>query len=226
VEKRYRNNRIQIRRIAEYPDWVNRVVAVENKPDLTASAARDLAPQLHRDVARGLADEVWVATAATGERVEPVLLEDMPVEAGVLVFDFDAADPAHVAWHPRSLGGGAGTRIVDREAGEFEYTDPEDERERRLGLAERAYGRGWRSFADTMRPDCRHFHLRRDESGRTLVPRCGALGREQTAAECAGDCPHFEPEPPTWRQGGWPIEGGPGARLKRLLDERRGRVRN
>ncbi|MFB6121357.1 MAG: DUF5787 family protein [Halobacteriaceae archaeon] len=225
VEKRRSGNRIQIKRIASYPDWAERVVAIENKPDLTASAARDLATQIQRDVARGLADEVWVATAATGERIEPVLLEDMPVEAGVLVFDFDADDPASVAWHPRSLGDAGGTRIVDREGGEFEYTDPEAERERRRGIAERAYGRGWRSFADTMRPDCRHFHLRRDETGRTLVPWCGALGREQSGAECAGDCPHFEPEPPTWRQRGWPIEGGPGTRLKTLLDERRNRVR-
>jgi len=31
---------------------------------------------MERDVALGLADEVWVATAATGERVEPILLAD------------------------------------------------------------------------------------------------------------------------------------------------------
>jgi len=230
VETRRRNNRVELRRVAPYPDWVERVVAIENKPDLTASAARDLAPQLERDVARGLADEVWIATSATGERVEPVLLEDVPVEAGVLVFDFEAADPATVAWHPRSLDAeGLGTRIVDRgdgdDRGTFEYTDPAAKRDRRLGIAERAYGRGWRTFGDAMRPDCRHFRLRRDETGRTLVPYCAAKGREPTTRECSGDCADFEPEPPRWRQRGWPIEGGPGARLRALLGARTDRAR-
>jgi hypothetical protein len=194
---------------------VNRVVAVENKPDLTASAARDLADQLRTDVDHRLADEVWVATSATGERVEPVLLEDLPVEAGVLVFDFEADDPSRVAWRPRSLRG----RAADAAA------DP-GTRDRRLGIAERAYGRGWRSFEETMRPDCRHFQLRRDETGRTLVPWCVAHGREQESAECAAGCGSFEPEPPAWRQRGWPLDGGPGNCLRRRLAARRDRLRN
>ena len=35
----------------------------------------------------------------------------------------------------------------------------------------------------------------------------------------------FEPEPPTWRAGDWPIAGGPGKGIKRLLDAQRRRQR-
>lgn len=91
------------------------------------------------------------------------------------------------------------------------------------GFAERAYERGWRSYVETMRPDCRGFELR--ESGRTALPWCAAKGKHQSAAECAGSCPQFEPEPPRWRSRGWPIEGGPGKAIQRLLADRRARQR-
>ncbi|MFC6825720.1 DUF5787 family protein [Halopelagius fulvigenes] len=227
VEKRRRGNRIEIRRIAPYPDWVRRIVAVENKPDLDASAARALSDQLERDVETGLADEVWVATTATGRRVEPALLEDVPVEVGILTMSFDPDErawaTADVEWHPSDV---------------TPADDDADRETTRLKLAERAYGKGWRSFHETMRPDCRHFELRRfggvtgrspvgcrGSLGSVLVPHCAAKGRSQTAAECAGSCPDFEPEPPAWRTRGWPIEGGPGKAIRRLLGDRRERVR-
>ena len=205
VEKRKRNGRIEIRRIAPYPDWVRRVVAIENKPDLDASAARALGDQLNHDVSRSLADEVWVATAATGDSVEPALLTDLPVEAGVLTVSVGGDVDARVEWHPSALD-----------------TDEADD-SRRLELAERAYGRGWRDYAETMRPDCRHFEL--DHVAGAFVPHCAAKGRGQTAAECSGSCPDFEPEPPAWRTRGWPIEGGPGKGISALLDRRRRRIR-
>jgi hypothetical protein len=153
----------------------------------------------------------------------------MPVEAGILAF---ADGDAEVAWHPRSLDpAGAGTRITerpsgsefDRSAASFEYVDADWKTDKRLEIAERAYERGWRSYVDTMRPDCRYFGVRRANEG--YVPYCAAKDREPTAAECSASCPEFEPEPPAWRQQGWPIEGGPGARIRRVLDERRRRRR-
>jgi hypothetical protein len=208
VETRRSGNRIEIRRIAAYPDWARRIVAVENKPDLDASAARALADQLEHDVETALADEVWVATAATDETVEPALLEDLPVEAGVLALDFGGDAPeATVAWHPATL---------DR-PGDDETAD------KRLEIVERAYGSGWRSYVETMRPDCRWFELR-DRAG-AFVPWCVAKGCHQTGAECSGSCPEFQPEPPSWRTRGWPIEGGPGKGIQRLLAERRRRRR-
>jgi len=223
IETRRRDNRIELRRNWPYPEWAHRIVAIENKPDLDRSAAAALADQLHRDVAASLADEVWVATRATGRAVEPVLLEDLPVEAGVLTLE---AGEATVEWHPRTLEG-PGTRILDRPAGgehdrsaaRFEYADPDERAATRREIAERVYGRGWRSYVETMRPDCRHFELRGSVYG--YVPHCTAKGREQTAAECSGSCPEFEPEPPAWRARGWPIEGGPGKTATRVLDRRR-----
>jgi hypothetical protein len=202
VDRRRRGNRIELRRAAPYPDWIRRLIAVENKPDLDASAARALASQVRYDVDCGLLDEVWVATRATDDPTPPVLLEEFPVEAGILAVDPSAGD-AEVLWHPSTLS--------------------TSDRERRTVVAERAYGRGWRSYVDTMRPDCRHFGLR--EVGRAFVPSCAAKGRCQTSAECSGSCPSFEPEPPAWRTRGWPIEGGPGRGLRRLLDRRRERER-
>ena len=204
VETRRRGNRIELRRIAPYPDWISRIIAVENKPDLDASAARALASQIEYDVDCGLLDEVWVATRATDDPVPSVLLEEFPVEAGVLAVGPRAGD-ADVLWHPSTLS------VSD------------DDRDRRRVIAERAYGRGWRSYVDTMRPDCRHFELR--EVGKAFVPYCAAKGRCQTGAECSGSCPAFEPEPPAWRTRGWPIEGGPGKGIRYLLDRRRERVR-
>lgn len=226
LESRRVGNRIEIRRKWAYPDWLERIVAIENKPDLDASAARVLQPQLEYDVAMALADEVWVATEMTGDAVEPALFESLPVEAGILALDPDSLQ-AEVAWYPRQLSiSKPGTQIEerpdggrqDRSAARFEYVDPSTKAQTRLAIAERAYERGWRSFVDTMRPDCRHFELRRDGQ---LLPTCRAHGRLQTAAECSGSCPKFEPEPPAWRQQGWPLEGGPGRLYKRLLDDRR-----
>jgi len=224
IETRRNGNRIEIRRRIEYPDWVRRIIAIENKPDLRASAADALADQLERDVALSLADEVWVATESTGDAVEPVLLEALPVEAGVLAFD--GPHDARVAWHPATLSPDSpGTRIQERsdEQCAFEVVSAAEKRATRRRLAERVYGRGWRSYYETMRPDCRHFALR--DAGAGYVPYCGAKDEQQSAAMCSGGCPDFEPEPPAWRTKGYPIAGGPGTRIKQLLDERRRRGR-
>ncbi|SIQ79175.1 hypothetical protein SAMN05421858_0417 [Haladaptatus litoreus] len=240
LDVRKRGRKLEIRRRWEYPDWVRRIVAIENKPDLDASAARNLRPQIERDVALALADEVWVATRATGDRVEPALLESLPVEAGILTFSGDENDDyggfdenqTNVAWFPRTLDVDApGTRIVERPSGgkydqsaaTFEYVEPAKKRKKRLEIAERAYERGWRSYTRTMRPDCRYFELRHENE--MLLPHCSAKSCSQTASKCSGRCSDFEPEPPTWRQKEWPIEGGPGKAIQRLLDSRRERFR-
>ena len=228
LDRRKRGNRIEIRRKYAYPDWIERIVAIENKPDLDASAASRLAPQLERDVALGLADEVWVATERTDERVEPILLEDLPAAAGVLTIDPSAVE-ADVAWYPQSLAvSEPGTRIEERpdddlSAARFEYVDPEWKAKKRRSIAERAYERGWRAYAESLRPDCRHFQLRTE--GDSVVPYCEAKERVPTPSTCRAACRDCEPEPPTWRTGGWPIDGGPGAGIRRLLDDQRRRHR-
>jgi hypothetical protein len=234
VETRTSGNRIELRRKWPYPDWVERVVAIENKPDLAASAARALTTQVKQDVALALADEVWVATEATDTTVTPALFEGIPVEAGILAVDPGerGADSVAVSWQPRSLAvDDPGTRITERPSGSdrdasaarFEYADPEWKAEKRLAIAERAYERGWRAYADSMRPDCRHFQL--EPATAVARPHCAAKDCHPTQGECAGSCPDFEPEPPVWRQHGWPIDGGPGSGIKGLLARQRARHR-
>jgi len=232
--RRGHGGRIELKRKWTYPEWVERIVAIENKPDLDASAARDLATQLERDIALSLADEVWVATATTDDSVEPVLLTERPQEAGIMTIDsgIRGKDSAAVVWHPSTLDVSApGTRILEQPTGgkydasacRFEYVSPAWKATKRLEIAERAYERGWRSYLSSMRPDCRYFELRPEPD----VPRpyCSAKACYQTARECAGSCAAFEPEPPMWRQHGWPITGGPGNGIKRLLSEQRERQR-
>ena len=283
INTRRQGNRIEMKRVAEYPRWLRRIIAIENKPDLDASAARTLRDQLQRDVETALADEVWVATTATNNQVEPVLLKDLPAEVGILTFDFDPDVQYHdwaeasVIWHPTKLDSTDPQDWSKRQSSSEQQINSDENEERnqssekmtttasnsshregktsnesssgpqttdatttisdtervidteryrqRLILAERAYGAGWRSYHETMRPDCRHFELRRFGNAGVVVPYCAAKQRSQTAAECTGDCAEFEPEPPNWRMRGWPLTGGPGARIKQLLTTRRERVR-
>ena len=129
LETGKQGNRIEIRRRWPYPEWAKRIIAIENKPDLDASAARALSEQLQHDVALALADEVWVATRATDERLEPILFENVPTEAGVLAVSEGGIE---VLWHPRRLAvEDPGTEITerppggraDRSAARFEYTE-------------------------------------------------------------------------------------------------------
>ena len=216
AKRRGDNDRVEFRRVRPYPDWIERVIAIENKPDLDASAADRLGDQLAHDVSSGLLDEAWIATdAGIGARA---LLSEFPPEAGVLAFDFADGvhrDAADVLWHPTTLDPDPPV------AGPSEAPDANPTR--REELAERAYGDGWRP-ADTTRPDCRAFELRR--AGRALLPYCTAKACHQTASECSGSCPSFSPEPPAWRTNGPPIEGGPGKAAQRLWRRRRRRVRD
>ncbi|MEF8771770.1 DUF5787 family protein [Halodesulfurarchaeum sp.] len=229
LESRKTGGRIEIRRIARYPNWIEGIVAIENKPDLDASAARRLSEQLERDVAAGLADEVWLATARTDDPVEPALLERIPTEVGILSLGESGVD---VLWQPRSLDAdrpgidilerpGDGTH--DRSAARFDVLDVETKREKRFNIAERAYERGWRNYVESMRPDCAHFEIKQGRYG--YQPYCTAFDRSQTPAECRGACEHFQPEPPRERQGGWPVSGGAGNAIRTVLDDRRERRR-
>ena len=229
LESRKTGGRIEIKRVAGYPDWFDRLIAIENKPDLDASAARRLSDQLERDVAAGIADEVWLATARTADRVEPALLERIPSEVGILSLGDTGVE---VLWQPRSLDPSQpGIDILDRPTGgshdqsaaRFDVLDVATKREKRFNVAERAYERGWRSYIESMRPDCTHFDLQRGRYG--YHPYCVAYDRTQTPTDCRGSCPHFQPESPHDRAGGWPVAGGAGKTVKTVLADRRTRRR-
>ncbi|WP_267903088.1 DUF5787 family protein [Halobacterium bonnevillei] len=92
-----------------------------------------------------------------------------------------------------------------------------------MEIAERAYERGWRSYLDTMRPDCRHFALQRARPTGT----CRTARRRPRADSrgVLGVVPRVRTRAAGVATAGWPLSGGPGAAIRRVLDERRQRRR-
>ncbi|MFW5977826.1 MAG: DUF5787 family protein, partial [Halohasta sp.] len=82
-----RNGRQYVRQTTRYPDWVGRLIGIENKPDL--SKPGDLDRQLRIDVSLGLFDEVILATESYVTRAH---LNRLPEAVGVWRFDPDARE--------------------------------------------------------------------------------------------------------------------------------------
>ena len=208
LEVERRGRRVFMRRVTAYPHWVRRVIAIENKPDLDASAARRLGAQLTHDIDRSLADEVWVATAVADDPVIPAaLIEPMPPGVGIIGVDIHRTDAVtgSVLWRPRRLD-----------------PDPADAATR-YRIAEAVYGQGWRAYTSSLRTDCRHLEPRM--VGQAILPWCAAKQTVPTPQGCRHACAQREPEPPQWRMQGWPLDGGPGRSLERILAARRMRQR-
>ncbi|MDR9411417.1 MAG: DUF5787 family protein [Haloquadratum sp.] len=208
LEVERRGRRVFMRQVAAYPPWVRRLIAIENKPDLDASAARRLGGQLAHDVERSLADEVWVATALAADAGVPAaLIEPMPEGVGIIGIDAHPSTgvTGSVLWRPRRL------------------RPASDDAPIRYRIAEAVYGQGWRSYASSLRTDCRHLEPRL--VGQAILPWCAAKQTVPTPRGCRHACPKREPEPPQWRMQGWPLDGGPGKSLQRILEARRRRTR-
>lgn len=177
------------RQVARYPDdWFGRVRGIENKPDLGTPG--DLEAQLRFDAALGLLDDVVLATESYVTRAH---LNRIPPEIGVWRVDFESEDPIEVVREPDPLKpDGWGVEILD-EAGmrtDVALCSPEEKAAKRRRMAERAYGKGWRTFAQ---PACE-----RAESGAeaetTGLPYCAFKNRlVDAASECGSDCPGYEP---------------------------------
>ena len=184
LEAERRGGRLLVRQVARYPDWVDRLRAIENKPDLGSPG--DLGAQLRFDVALGLVDEVVLATASYVTRAH---LNRLPAEVGVWrVTD----DDVEVVREPRPLDVGApGLEIVDRHPGrvDFRPVTPAEKRRARRGLAERAYGKGWRTYA---LPGCSNAEAG-TRGGVGGLPVCRWHGRlVEPASECGPACPGYE----------------------------------
>ena len=180
-----------VRRACRYPsDWFDRLVAIENKPDLGEPG--DLATQLRKDVQLGLVDEAVLATAS---HVTGAHLNRIPAEIGVWRFDPDTLERT-VVREPTSLPvDEPGVELVEEHRGWTEVriaTAAAKERARRR-LAERAYGKGWR-VAEF--PGCARI---RDEAvaGAGGVPHCEWKGRVvHPGSECGPNCSGFESADP------------------------------
>jgi hypothetical protein len=178
-----------VRQTTRYPDWIGCVVGVENKPDLGRPGA--LAHQLRHDASLAVLDYAVVATESHVTRAH---LNRFPDEVGVWRVDFDRDDPIEVVREPERLdSSGPGLEVLDEHAGHTEVrpvTAAAKARQRRR-VAERAYGKGWRTFD---LPACAQAGT---GDGDTALPYCAHFDRlVDPAAECGEDCSGFEPADP------------------------------
>jgi hypothetical protein len=184
-EAERRGSRRLVRATTRYPDWIGRLIGIENKPDLGRPGA--LARQVRRDAALGLFDAVVLATESY---VTGAHLNRLPDAVGVWRFvdgsltvvreptplDPTAPGVEPLADHPLRTD----VALVSAAA----------KARKRRAVAERAYGKGWRP---TSYPGC--ASMRPTPDGR---PHCAAFDRVvDPASDCGESCPAFEAaEPP------------------------------
>lgn len=196
LELERRNGQTVVRQAARYPnDWFGKLIGIENKPDLGEPGA--LETQLRTDVSLGVLDEVWLATESY---VTGAHLNRIPEAVGVWRVDPDGAGdgtgPAiEVVREATSLDTrGPGTELLDKQPGRTDIavaTGEEIARQRRR-MAERAYGKGWRTFA---MPSCVNA-TSGEYAGTTGLPFCAFKdGLVDAASECGPDCPGYDLDP-------------------------------
>jgi hypothetical protein len=186
-ERERRGGRTYVRQTTRYPDWVDTITAVENKPDLDRPG--DLESQLRTDVSLALVDRVVLATS---DYVTRAHLNRLPEAVGVWRFDPDSGE-REVVREPTTLDtDGPGIELLEQTPTRTDVrpvTAAEKARARRR-LAERAYGKGWRTFDC---PACEQCSP--DDDG---LPYCAWKGRPVRASEeCGADCEgHVPADPP------------------------------
>ncbi|MGM0605244.1 MAG: DUF5787 family protein [Halobacteriota archaeon] len=183
-----RGGREYVRQAARYPKWHDRLLGIENKPDLGSPG--ELVRQLRLDVSLALFDEVILATESYVTRAH---LNRIPESVGVWRFDPETGDRT-VVREPTSLP-------IDRPGIEpieyrslstrLEAVTAEEKRRKRIQLAERAYGKGWRTYDFPPCAEC--------EATTTGLPRCRHYDRlVDPATGCGPTCPGFDrADPPT-----------------------------
>ncbi|SEW15523.1 DUF5787 family protein [Natrinema salifodinae] len=185
------SGREYVRQVARYPDWYDRIVGIENKPDLGRPG--DLEAQLRTDVSLALVDEAVLATESYVTRAH---LNRIPEEVGVWRVHRDGADSdepleIEVIRDPEPLPvDEPGIEPLEFHPGRTDVgvVSADAKARTRRRLAERAYGKGWRTYDF---PECAACGPD-DASGATL-PRCAWKGRVvDAAAECGPSCPGYE----------------------------------
>ncbi|ESP87269.1 DUF5787 family protein [Candidatus Halobonum tyrrellensis] len=187
-ERERRGGRTYVRQAARYPDdWVGKLVGIENKPDLGRPG--DLRRQARVDAALGLFDEVWVATES---HVTGAHLNRLPASVGVWRFDPETGDRTVVREATPLAVDEPGVEVRDEHPlrTDVAFVTPAAKARRRRRVAERAYGKGWRTYEF---PACTRCVATDD--GR---PRCDYFGRVvDPATACGPDCPgHEAGDPP------------------------------
>lgn len=187
-ESERRGGRTYVRQTTRYPDWFDSLVAIENKPDLGRPG--DLEMQLRTDVSLGLVDEVVLATAS---HVTGAHLNRIPDEVGVWRFDPETGGREVIREATSLAVDEPGVEVVESRPGwtDVEVVTPAEKARARRRLAERAFGKGWRTFDY---PACARCSP--DADG---LPHCEWKERAVRASdECGTDCAGYDPsdEPP------------------------------
>jgi len=178
-EEERRGGRRVVRQTARYPEqWFDSIVGIENKPDLDRPG--DLERQLQTDVSLGLVDEAVLATAS---HVTGAHLNRIPDAVGVWEFDPDTGELTVVRDPDQLPTKEPGLEPLEFHPGrtDVRVASAEEKRLARRRLAERAYGKGWRTYGF---PEC----ARIDPDGDGL-PYCPWKGRVvRPASDCGADC--------------------------------------
>ncbi|SFS11675.1 hypothetical protein SAMN05216559_3921 [Halomicrobium zhouii] len=181
-EAERRGGRTYVRQVARYPDWFGSLVAIENKPDLGRPG--DLEMQLRTDVSLGLVDEVVLATASHVTRAH---LNRIPDEVGVWRFDPETGEREVIRDATPLAVDDPGVEVVESYPGrtDVRVVGSEEKQRARRRLAERAYGKGWRTFDYPACAQCSP-----DDDG---LPQCAWKGRSVRASdECGTSCAGYE----------------------------------
>ncbi|GAB7094115.1 DUF5787 family protein [Halolamina litorea] len=181
-ERGRRGGRTYVRQTARYPDWVDRLVGIENKPDLGRPG--DLDFQLRFDAALALFDEVWLATESY---VTGAHLNRIPEAVGVWRFD-PATGEREVVREASPLAvdePGVEIRREEPLRTDVAIIDADAKARRRRRIAERAWGKGWRPAGF---PGCVNCSATDDG-----VPECSFHERLiAPGSDCSTDCPGYE----------------------------------
>jgi hypothetical protein len=209
-ERERRGRRELVRQVARYPDWFDRLVAVENKPDLGEPG--DLRTQLRKDVSLGLFDAVVLTT---GSHVTGAHLNRIPEAVGVWRIDADDGGETasvEVLREPEALAvGEPGVELLAEHPGRTEVAvvDADAKARARRRVAERAYGKGWRPAE---LPGCTEADAG-GAAGVETLPYCDWKDRLVDPANCGPDCPGYDPgEPPATDPDGERAERSPWVR--------------
>ena len=181
-----RNGRQVVRQTVRYPDWIGGLVGIENKPDLDTPG--DLQRQLRIDVSLGLFDRVILATESYVSRAH---LNRLPEAVGVWRFDPAEGDRTVIRKATPLAVDEPGVELQDTEPlrTDVAFVTPAQKAAKRRRIAERAYGKGWRTYRF---PSCRHIKATAD--GR---PACSWFDRVvNPSVECGEGCPGYQAADP------------------------------
>ena len=185
-ERERATGQLSVRQTTRYPDrWFDRIVGIENKPDLATPGA--LETQLLTDVELALVDDVVLATES---HVTGAHLNRIPEEVGVWEFDPETGKRKIIREPTPLPTDESGVEIIERDSArtEIRIATAEEKRRARRRVAERAYGKGWRTLE---MPACGRVD---PENGLPYCPYHERIVRP--ASDCGEDCGGYDPADP------------------------------